>query len=201
VPRPGPAPADQAGAENELARRLGENDRELARLKADAARARLSDLEVDRMANRKQTDPEARGPVRLKADEDPVVNQTNLERLEQLILASGRTSTYCQMYNHNPAWETERFFFYLNPDPGGPHDHPQFNINCDPALGGFRTLVIRRKLGAETTDEEFRDQYRSLDFRSGREIVMRLEAGVPADRAWDLPRRAVSEALASLERR
>ncbi len=141
-----------------------------------------------------------RGAVRLLADADPVVNRANLERIKKLILASGRTCTYCNMYNDNPAWETERFHLFLNPDPGGPHDHPQFNINCDPRRGDFRTLVIRRKPAAETTPEEFRDPYRRLDFRSDREIVMRLEAGVPEDRAWDLPRQAIPEALASLER-
>jgi len=49
-------------------------------------------------------------------------------------------------------------------------------------------------------DEEFRDPYRRLDFLGGREIVMRFDADVPADRVWDLPRQAILEALASLQK-
>jgi hypothetical protein len=139
---------------------------------------------------------------RLGAQEDEVVNLENLLAFKRFILRRGQTCTWCQMFNNNPCWETAGFNFYLNPDPGGPYGHPQFNINCDPAAGDFSTLVIRRKLTSSTTEAEFRDQYRFIDFSDPRCLVMRLEENspVPPKAAWNLPRQALREALDSMGR-
>src|SRR5215475_532591 len=112
--------------------------------------------------------------VHIGAREDAVVNRDNLIAIRTFMLRSGKTRTYSNMYNNNPWLETEHFHLYLNPDPGGPHDHRQWNINCDPKVGDFQTLVLRRKLTDHTTDDEFRDQYRRLDFSRADRIEQRL---------------------------
>ena len=55
------------------------------------------------------------------------------------------------MYNHNPAFHTKGFHFYLNPDSG------QANINCDPAKSDFHNLTIRWSAGGK-------NQYRTVEF-------------------------------------
>lgn len=94
--------------------------------------------------------------MKLQSGKEAVLNRENLLRIKAFILRNGETRIYSQMYNDNPAFETERFAFYLNPDPGGPHDHPQWNINCDPERGDFHTLVIRRDITGDISAEEFR---------------------------------------------
>lgn len=133
--------------------------------------------------------------VRLDAQEDPVVNESNLVCLTQRILLRGQTCTYCQMFSNNPCFETARFLFYLDPDPGGPNQHPQWNINCDPKRGEFHTLVIRRKLLEGLQDAGFVDQYRKIEFGRG-QIVMSLEQGraLPHD-VWEIARVAITELL------
>ena len=128
----------------------------------------------------------------LRLDSDAVVSVSNLEALKTFILKSRVARTFCQMYNQNPFLDLERVELYLMPDPGGPHAHPQWNINCDPKRGDFRRLVIRRKLTSSTTDSEFQDQYRELDFQSAVYVEMKCELLNP----WDLPRAALVEALA-----
>lgn len=68
---------------------------------------------------------------------DPILNRANLIAIKQFILKQGKTETYCNMYNNNPAYSVGKSRFYLNPDTG------QRNINCDPKLSDFHTLVIR----------------------------------------------------------
>jgi hypothetical protein len=118
----------------------------------------------------------------MRLDDDPVLSVDNLNALKDFILARKRVRTFCNMYNGNPWLETEHFDLYLLPDAGGPHGHPQWNINCDPTRGDFRRLVIRRK-------HESDDQYRELDFSSG----VRVEMDGDIDTPW--PREAVREAL------
>ena len=60
----------------------------------------------------------------------------DLIRIQKFILKRGKTTTYCNMYNNNPAWITGGYGFYLNPDTG------QANINCDPEKSGFHSLTI-----------------------------------------------------------
>jgi len=95
---------------------------------------------------------------------DSIINRENLVRIKQFILLSKQTRTFCQMFNDNPFFETERYEFYLNPDPGGPHKHPQWNINCDPSRGDFHTIIVRKKLAYFRSDGDFQDQYRRLSF-------------------------------------
>jgi hypothetical protein len=79
----------------------------------------------------------------IKGSEDAVLNKKNLDIAKRYLLKNGQTCTWSNMYNNNPCFATQHYYFYLNPDPGGPHHHSQWNINCDPKLGDFNTLVIR----------------------------------------------------------
>jgi hypothetical protein len=80
------------------------------------------------------------------------VTRANLGRVKQFILENGLRETYCNMYNNNPAYRTESFAFYLDPDTG------QANINCKPEKSDFHTMTIRAS--------DFREnQYRSVEFR------------------------------------
>lgn len=76
------------------------------------------------------------------AQAQTLITRANLDQVKARILAGGQRCTYSQMYNNNPCAHTAHYAFYLNPDPGGPDLHPQWNINCDPARGDFHTLVI-----------------------------------------------------------
>ena len=58
-------------------------------------------------------------------------------RIRDFVLAQGDRMTWCNMYNDNPHYAFYGFDVFLNPDLG------QRNINCDPAISGFDTLVIR----------------------------------------------------------
>jgi hypothetical protein len=79
----------------------------------------------------------------IKSGESEVLNKNNLDVAKRFILKNGQTCTWSNMYNNNPCFATANYNFYLNPDPGGPHNHPQWNINCDPKKGDFNSLVIR----------------------------------------------------------
>ena len=96
---------------------------------------------------------------------DPVFNRANLIAIQQFILRQGRTQTYCNMYNNNPFFPVGRYSFYLDPDPGGPHNHPQYNGNCDPEKSEFHTLVIRNM-------DWGIDQYRRIRFKEEHNIYV-----------------------------
>jgi hypothetical protein len=81
--------------------------------------------------------------VVVESSQNKVLSKKNLDAIKQFILKTGQTCTYSNMYNNNPCYQTAHYQFYLNPDPGGPHNHPQWNINCDPKKGDFNTLVIK----------------------------------------------------------
>jgi hypothetical protein len=102
--------------------------------------------------------------LRLRSDEEQVINKKNLDQIKQFILKQGKRCTYSQMYNNNPCYELGPYIFYLNPDPGGPNNHPQWNINSDLVRGDFNTLVIRRNISVVKSDEAFYDQYRHIEF-------------------------------------
>jgi hypothetical protein len=97
---------------------------------------------------------------------DPVLNRTNLIAIQKFILKQGQTETYCNMYNCNPSYSIDNYFFYLNPDTG------QFNINCEPEKSGFHTLVIRNM-------DWGRDQYRDIEFKD--EHIINITASWPND--------------------
>lgn len=84
-----------------------------------------------------------------KSDED-VINRANLIKIKEFILKKGLRETYCNMYNNNPAYRTENYAYYLNPDSG------QENINCEVGKSDFNNLTIRRP--------GEKNQYRTVDF-------------------------------------
>ncbi len=113
-----------------------------------------------------------------------------LERLERLVLARGARKTFCAMYCDNPWVETERFEVYLLPEPGGPHHHPQWNLRCDPEVGRFRRVSIRRR------DPVRGGGWSNVDFSSGRIVI---EPPLDTGDAWQPVREAVDEALRVLD--
>ncbi len=66
-----------------------------------------------------------------------ILTATNFAVIRQFVLRDGDRQTYCNMYNDNPHWGGAGFEVFLNPEDG------QRNINCDPAMGGFDTMVIQ----------------------------------------------------------
>lgn len=89
--------------------------------------------------------------IRQKESEETTITRGNLITIKQFILKQGKRETYCSMYSDNPAYHTERFGFYLNPDSG------QENINCDPEKSDFHNLTIRKSDGGK-------NQYRTVQF-------------------------------------
>ncbi len=65
-----------------------------------------------------------------------LLTATNFAVIRQFILRDGDRQTYCNMYNHNPHLAGLGFDVFLDPADG------QKNINCDPELGEFDTIVI-----------------------------------------------------------
>jgi hypothetical protein len=108
----------------------------------------------------------------IKNNKDSVLNKMNLDDIKHKILQSGQTCTWSNMYNNNPCFETINYQFYLNPDPGGPHNHIQWNINCDPKKGDFNTLVIVQKQNTKTTANNNRDNLidTKINFVDGKNI-------------------------------
>jgi hypothetical protein len=90
-----------------------------------------------------------------------IITKNNLDVAKRFILKKGETCIWSNMYNNSPCFATAHYQFYLNPGPGGPYNHPQWNINCDPKKGDFNTLVVRNnnspadsKIILEATDTE-----------------------------------------------
>ena len=66
-----------------------------------------------------------------------LLTPTNFEVIRQFVLREGDRQTYCNKYNHNPHLRgLTGFDVFLDPADG------QKNINCDPELGEFDTMVI-----------------------------------------------------------
>ena len=86
-----------------------------------------------------------------KKSEEKTITRQNLIQIQQFILKQGKTATYCNMYNDNPAHQTNNYSFYLKPDSG------QKNINCDPKKSEFHNLTIRKADGGK-------NQYRNVEF-------------------------------------
>lgn len=66
-----------------------------------------------------------------------VLNPTTFGTIVQFVLREGDRQTYCNRYNHNPHLGHADFHVYLEPDVG------QRNIDCDPELSGFDTIVFQ----------------------------------------------------------
>jgi hypothetical protein len=129
---------------------------------------------------------------------DSIINRKNLIRIKQFILLNKQTRTFSQMFNNNPFYKTERYEFYLIPDPGGPNIHPQWNINCDPSKGDFNTIIVRKNIAHFQSHEDFLDQYRRLSF-AGPDVQIVNEyddsAGVDAVKLTQFPEDAIQELL------
>ena len=95
-----------------------------------------------------------------------IITRANLIKIKEFILKNGFRSTYCNMYNNNPAFHGKNFHFYLNPDNG------QKNINCDPDKSDFNTLVMRKMKHASGED-----QYRYINFLDKHNIY--IEVSLP----------------------
>ncbi len=80
--------------------------------------------------------------------QETLLTKKNLLRVQEWIIQQGSRQTYCSRYNSTPFFETARFNYYLNPDPG------QQNINCDLAKSGFHTLAVCAKDGGRIRDLE-----------------------------------------------
>ncbi|MEZ4461958.1 MAG: hypothetical protein R3E66_20005 [bacterium] len=67
-----------------------------------------------------------------------VLTPENFDLIRRFVLDHGDRQTYGNMYNHNPHLRAHDvdIDIYLNPADG------QENINCDPELGEFDTMVI-----------------------------------------------------------
>jgi hypothetical protein len=131
--------------------------------------------------------------VRVYSNQEMVLNKANLDKIKNFVLKIGKRCTYCQLYNNNPCFSTESFDFYLDPDPGGPDNHPQFNLNCDPKKSDFNTLVIRsrRKL-------DFGDQYRDINFQQDSILVLKVnyaDPKMPVGKIRDFCEQAVKEIM------
>ena len=100
------------------------------------------------------------------------------------------------MFNNNPCFTTEHFIFYLNPDPGGPYQHRQWNMNCDLDKGDFNTLVVRRRMLDDRDDG--RNQYAYIGFINADDIRLVPAFGdhLSALQLLELSLKAVKEVLA-----
>jgi len=67
----------------------------------------------------------------------------NFNLVKNFILKNGDRHTYCNMYNNNPHYMFGFIDVFLNPEYGGPYNHPQWNINCDPDKSDFDKIVIK----------------------------------------------------------
>lgn len=106
--------------------------------------------------------------------------QADFLRIKQYILSCGKRCTYSNMYNDNPCMETQNYFFYLNPDPGGPFNHPQYNMNCDPEKGDFHTLVVYGK--NSFGKDGFSIIYLEINFMDENDIRLTIDHKSPGKR-------------------
>ncbi|MCM5682460.1 hypothetical protein M8A51_23270 [Schlegelella sp. S2-27] len=116
------------------------------------------------------------------------LTHARLDRVKRLILQAGARCTYSSKYNHNPCLQIAGFHLYLNPDPG-PDGHPQWNLDSDPAIGDFHTLVVRRRSGE--------DGWGSVQFMPGRDLVV-SSFGEPSAEAAARARGLLEAAVAAV---
>ena len=135
--------------------------------------------------------------LHLRSKEERLLNKRNLDRIKALLLRTKQRCTYSQMFNNNPCFATARFYFYLNPDPGGPIQHPQWNMNCDPTKGDFNTLVVRSRMLDEKLEGSL--QYAYIDFIDANDIRVASAYGDHPSvlQLHDLVVNAVEEILAA----
>jgi hypothetical protein len=54
---------------------------------------------------------------------------------------------------------------FLNPEPGGPNNHPQWNINCDQTKSDFNQIVVRT-LGCKYFQASYDKIQKTVIFKS-----------------------------------
>jgi hypothetical protein len=94
-------------------------------------------------------------------NKDNVIQKANLLIIKDFIIKKGKRETYCNMFNNNPAFHTNKYSWYLNPDTG------QDNLNCDLKKSDFNNITIRIK-----DPKDLRDQYRDVEFAGGAIITI-----------------------------
>jgi hypothetical protein len=99
----------------------------------------------------------------IKINQNIVLNKKNLDAVKRFMLKNGQTCTFTNMYNNNPCYQTAHYQFYLNPDPGGPHHHVQWNINCDPKKGDFNTVVIEASPPQNSAQIDSKNDLKTID--------------------------------------
>ena len=123
----------------------------------------------------------------MNAPETETLTHARLDRVKRLILQAGARCTYSSKYNHNPCLHTAEFHLYLDPDPG-PDGHPQWNLDSDPAVGDFHTLVVRRRSGE--------DGWGRVQFLPGQDLIV-SSFGEPTAEAAARARRMLEAAVAA----
>ena len=136
---------------------------------------------------------EVRLRIRNDKSDEIILKRENLVRIKEFMLQQGKRETYCNRYNHNPAYHTANYDFYLNPDTG-----PQ-NINCDPSKSDFQTMTIHVSAAAGN-----KNQYRRVEFADPQELG--IVASWPSEDLTISGIRAVvvdalKEILAAIEKR
>ena len=87
--------------------------------------------------------------TRNEASDEKAITRPNLIAIKRFILNKGLCETYCNRYKENPAYHTENFSFYLNPDSG--------LSNRKASESNFHSLTIRSRNNKS-------DQYRRVEF-------------------------------------
>ncbi len=97
-----------------------------------------------------------------RKSEEEVINKANLVKVKEFILKKGLRETYCNRYNNNPAYHTENYSYYLNPDSG------QENANCELDKSDFNNLTIR--------NPRKKNQYRNVEFLDEHYVYIRVSS-------------------------
>jgi len=121
----------------------------------------------------------------MKSDEE-VINKANLLRIKEFILKNGLRETYCNLYNNNPAYHTENYSYFLNPDSG------QGNINCELDKSDFNSLTIR-------DSRRGKNKYRWVNFLDEHYVYIKV-SWPPEDLTVSQTRELVVEAMKEILR-
>lgn len=130
------------------------------------------------------------GTLSLQSATETILNKPNLDKVRQFILTGGRTCTYNNMYSDQPCVKTERFSYYLSPDP----DPRRWKMRCEPE-GDCHSLKIHNNL-------DHGHDYRKIRFKDKATVTLELNPGEdrkglkkPTAKMRALPEQAVKELL------
>jgi len=124
--------------------------------------------------------------LEIKSPSEAIINPNNLNRIKRFLLQNKQVSNYTTMFNNTPYFQSDNYSFYLKPDPGGPSNSPLWNKDCDPSKGDFNTLVIRRNINKPLSDEDFKDQYRAIEFKEGENILVKVLQAQPDMKVYQI---------------